>query len=726
MTTLPKQDGYSIIERVRAAIRAFVLGPAVATEADRAWGHDVAEWSPAEYGDYIATSNGVYACATQRAQFLASLPLKLYAIRQGEKQEIVKGELYDLLQKVNSFWTFTRLVEMTELTLCLWGQAFWFLERGENGKMKPREIWWGKPTRVRVVPHPSEYVAGYLYQPEMGGMEIAYRPDEVIWLRYPNPNDEYAPLSPLTAARLAADYASAAMKSNWNLFTNGIQAGGLVVPAANQIFSDEQARDLERALERRFRGVDKAHRWGVLRLDAEVKELGFTPEEAEFLGGLHFSLEEICRAYKWPLDLVGGQRTYENVNAAMKAAWTNAVIPEARFIASEITEQLLPMFPGQADLAEFDSSDVDVLQEGESERWTRSKEQIQAGAITINEWRDDQGLEAVSWGDVWWAPATLLPVSDPHPALPLQGEGGTQQAAIPKQNGYSIGYELRAIEYDSPEHQRLFNRFVRRTGGYEKAVTRVATALFERQRDSVLDRLRARVARSPSEAAEEPFDMAQWVKAFRVEMRPVIVGIVDDSGQAAMDDLALTLTFDVAQPAVVRFLERRAQRFAQRVNETTWDALKLSLRQGIEAGENIKQLEERVTEVMAERIRSTPETIARTEVVGAANGGTLEAWRQSEVVESKVWLAALDDRTRESHVEAHGQTVGLDEDFVVGGASGPAPGQMGDPDEDINCRCSMTAGLKQRVLLPPGTAAGAAGNDGHGRINDVAISTRVL
>jgi SPP1 gp7 family putative phage head morphogenesis protein len=96
-------------------------------------------------------------------------------------------------------------------------------------------------------------------------------------------------------------------------------------------------------------------------------------------------------------------------------------------------------------------------------------------------------------------------------------------------------------------------------------------------------------------------------------------------------------------------------------------------------------------EIMAERIRSTPETIARTEVIGAANGGTLEAWRQSGVVQRKTWLAALDARTRDSHVEAHGQTVALEADFVVGGHLGPAPGQIGEPDEDINCRCSMTA-----------------------------------
>jgi SPP1 gp7 family putative phage head morphogenesis protein len=96
---------------------------------------------------------------------------------------------------------------------------------------------------------------------------------------------------------------------------------------------------------------------------------------------------------------------------------------------------------------------------------------------------------------------------------------------------------------------------------------------------------------------------------------------------------------------------------------------------------------------MGERIRSTPETIARTEVIGAYNGGTWQAWRQSGVVTKKRWLAALDDRTRPTHVDAHDQVVGIDEDFSVGGFSGPCPGSMGDAGEDINCRCTMTAVL---------------------------------
>jgi SPP1 gp7 family putative phage head morphogenesis protein len=346
------------------------------------------------------------------------------------------------------------------------------------------------------------------------------------------------------------------------------------------------------------------------------------------------------------------------------------------------------MFPNEADVAEFDTDDIDVLQEARSEEWGRSKEQITVGAITVNEWRDEQGLEPVEWGDSWWAPSTLLPVTDS--SLPAQ----TPASAPPTEEPAPPRTQTRAIEYGSPEHQRIWNRFARKTTEYEKQVTRVTEDLFKRQRYSVLSRLKQRAARSPQDALDEPFDMAQWVKAFRTEIRPVLTTIIGEVGQDALDELAIIVAFNLTQPAVARFIERRAQRFAQAVNETTWNALKSSLSEGIKAGEDILKLSDRVTEVMAERIRSTPETIARTEVIGAANGGTLEAWRQSDVVEKKVWLAALDDRTRHSHIEAHGQTRDLDEDFEVGAGRGPVPGQIGRPEEDINCRCTITAEVK--------------------------------
>ena len=60
---------------------------------------------------------------------------------------------------------------------------------------------------------------------------------------------------------------------------------------------------------------------------------------------------------------------------------------------------------------------------------------------------------------------------------------------------------------------------------------------------------------------------------------------------------------------------------------------------------------------------------------------------------------------RDSHVEAHGQEVKIDEDFTVGDGEGKAPGQIGLAEEDINCRCTMLAvtdqGRGMKALAAP-------------------------
>ena len=57
-----------------------------------------------------------------------------------------------------------------------------------------------------------------------------------------------------------------------------------------------------------------------------------------------------------------------------------------------------------------------------------------------------------------------------------------------------------------------------------------------------------------------------------------------------------------------------------------------------------------------------------------------------------------DDRVRESHRDAHGQTVALDDDFDVGGATGPMPGNLGAAEEDINCRCTVRYRRDRRAV----------------------------
>lgn len=693
-------------QALRHAMRAFVLGQADVTPSDAAYGYGPETYQPAEYVDYLATSNAVYTCARLRAECLASLPARLYRGEGDNRKEVTSGQLYDLLHRVNKHWTFPRLVSMHEYSMCLWGECYWFLERGQSGRMPPQEIWWGRSDSTYVYPDPVEYIKGYGYMPRMGGMPIGYLPSEVIAFRYPNPANQWRGLSPLAAARLAADSANAAMRSNRNIFANGVQAGGFIGPPSGGMLTPEQARDLEEDISRRFKGVDKAHRWGVLRYDFALKEAGITPKDAEFLGMLKWTLEEGCRAYGIPLDLVGGQRTYENVNAALLALWMNTVIPEKRMIESELGEQLLPMFPGQADSVELDISGVAILKEDDQKTWTMANQQIERGVLTINEWRKEKGLDPVPWGDVWWGQSSLAPIKDAEPkpapqpvlpAAPAQKLLPAGKDAPPSddeqapQDTEPRSRAMRSVEYGGAEHLRLWQAFCRSTEALEAKLTPAVQDVFRRQQDAVLARLQGRAARSAEEVADNPFDMARWVVILRTIVRPILRLIAEESGSEALKELGLAIAFDVSDPNVVRWLEQRAQRFAVEVMQTTWDMLKRALIAGIGEGEDIPTLAERVKDVMGDRIRSTPETIARTEVIGAYNGGTLQSWKQSGLRLVKTWLAALDDRVRDTHREAHGQTVKLDDDFEVGDGHGQAPGAIGLAEEDINCRCSMKA-----------------------------------
>lgn len=83
--------------------------------------------------------------------------------------------------------------------------------------------------------------------------------------------------------------------------------------------------------------------------------------------------------------------------------------------------------------------------------------------------------------------------------------------------------------------------------------------------------------------------------------------------------------------------------------------------------------------------------VARTEAHIAANLGSDLAARATGLPMTKEWLSAEDDRTRPSHSEADGQSVGIDDPFVVGGALLMYPGDPSGPAREvINCRCVST------------------------------------
>jgi len=128
------------------------------------------------------------------------------------------------------------------------------------------------------------------------------------------------------------------------------------------------------------------------------------------------------------------------------------------------------------------------------------------------------------------------------------------------------------------------------------------------------------------------------------------------------------------------------RKMAEKTNNTTWLELNDIFHEAEAEGEGIPAIQERLSAYFGGR-KSDWETerIARTFITSISNYSSLIAWKESELVTARVWIAALDDRTRESHADMHGETILLGEQYSNGLDYPGDPG--GPPEEVINCRC---------------------------------------
>jgi len=111
--------------------------------------------------------------------------------------------------------------------------------------------------------------------------------------------------------------------------------------------------------------------------------------------------------------------------------------------------------------------------------------------------------------------------------------------------------------------------------------------------------------------------------------------------------------------------------------------------QGILQGEDIRQVSKRLQNVTS-MDKGAAMRNARTAMTGAQNGGRIDAYKRAEslgIELEKEWLATVDGKTRESHIELDGEHVPMDEKFSNGCMYPGDP--KGKPEEVYNCRCTL-------------------------------------
>lgn len=157
-------------------------------------------------------------------------------------------------------------------------------------------------------------------------------------------------------------------------------------------------------------------------------------------------------------------------------------------------------------------------------------------------------------------------------------------------------------------------------------------------------------------------------------------------------DVERTLTAALIPKLVMQvadgFLDNVKRRLVG-LGDLLWNAMRTELTRGLQIGESIDGLRERLTAgagSVAARVRNA----ARTEVIGASNAGSFAQMKAAQVVALKTWVARDDDRTRQSHRDVDGVQIDMNTKFIVGGHALDYPHDpTAPPEETINCRCTL-------------------------------------
>ncbi|MXX92526.1 MAG: phage portal protein [Chloroflexi bacterium] len=356
---------------------------------------DDVEWSSGRHAEYYGRSTAVHAAVRVLAEAVSRPPLEVWRrVGAGSEYEPagVDHPLQRLLDRPNDVWDGGQLLRTVESRLALWGSAYVAIERDGDGV--PYEMWPLRPDEVRVVAGEDDRVVRGFIHENLDG-RAAYLPEEMLWYRRFNPMNSFSGLSSMEPARSAVDMGTEALRFNRRFYVHSAAPSDMVITTEGNP-QQEQIDELIERWETRLANPDTAHRPMILSAGVDMKRLGSNQSDMEFIAALQWSVEEVSRAFGVPKVFLSEfeDATLANVRTMEQFLWRNTIIPELKMLEDGINHRLTPHFEhfvGEL-VVRFNLSNVEAVQESQSDRAERLATLVGAGIMTVDEARREVGV----------------------------------------------------------------------------------------------------------------------------------------------------------------------------------------------------------------------------------------------------------------------------------------------------------------------------------------------
>lgn len=286
----------------------------------------------------FAACSWVYKAVATIAKSAALVPLHVYQEVGEDREEVANHPLEVLLRRPNNYQSQYEFMEATFGSLLLNGNAFWYVRptlAGTGGELHTL-----RPDRMRVVPHETEYVAGYLY--EIEGNKVSFDREEVLHFKLYGPGSDYLGLSPIEALAYAIANDTEAQERNYYRQKNNARADGVF--STDQELDENDAARLRREWERAHKGSENVGKVGWLWGGFKWQAMSLTPEEMQFIEGRKLSREEVWQIYDIPMGMWSENATEANAKVGLQVYYNFCLWPNLMRVSSKITSDLLPRY----------------------------------------------------------------------------------------------------------------------------------------------------------------------------------------------------------------------------------------------------------------------------------------------------------------------------------------------------------------------------------------------
>jgi hypothetical protein len=232
--------------------------------------------------------------------------------------------------------------------------------------------------------------------------------------------------------------------------------------------------------------------------------------------------------------------------------------------------------------------------------------------------------------------------------------------------------------------------FEKQRSKWERAMEKETTQLFLREKKDVVEAIRnSPNKKTAKKRALKEVDEQEWDTLYKA----FYAGIMEDFGDRTLksfqsmegkqDGSADSSAFWTIE--AVDFFEEVTGKRSHEVTDTTKKRIAQLIDESEE--EDLDDIADQVNDLYEHDTPIRTHNIGRTEVITAASAAVTFAALSTGLTLMKEWVAVVDDRTRQSHLNVNGETIPLDETFSNGLRF---PGDPDAPAEEVcNCRCQQ-------------------------------------